>query len=359
MSNLIDNAPDTDNVESYEQVLSDSDIDNMSDEEFEAYINSRTIPERLHSSTTEEVEEETVNNQEVETTEEEVIESNEESTEEITEEQTEVEEEVVEEEVDYRKAYEELLNTPIKADGTEITLKNKEELISLAQKGVNYTRKTQELAKDRKLVESIREANISNDDLNMLIDVYKGNKEAIKSLVKKHNIEIDSYEDEESKYVPGNNIVSDVEVDMLDIVDEIKRSPHQQKISNIINNDWDRDSVELLRKDPSLLRGLFEEVSGGRFDEIQKIVAYEKIFDKNHIPDIVRYAGILERESSKNQQTQPTTVQAKPKVRPVAGDKKSASIQTNTSKTIKKQLTDEDLDNMSDEDFIKFYKNNK
>lgn len=241
MSNLDNTLETTNNVES-NKVLSDAVLDSMSDEEFEAYLNDGSIPERLQDSQEPETEPEDENTPEQEeqapeelpepqeqTQEQEVVEPN--------QEQEQEQEQPEQEQIDYEKAYKELFDTPIKADGTEFKLKNKDELIQLAQKGVNYTRKTQELAKDRKLVQSLREASIDEESLNMLIDVYKGNPEAIKEIVKKHNVEINEYEDSDepkAKYVPGKNIVSDLEVSMQDVIDEIQRSPHQQQVSMIL-----------------------------------------------------------------------------------------------------------------------------
>lgn len=113
-------------------------------------------------------------------------------------------------------------------------------------------------------------------------------------------------------------------------------------------------------KDPSLLRSLFEEVSMGRFDEIQPKVAYRKQFDNQQIPDLHRYVMILKEQEEKavtKQQATPPPV--KEKVKPIAGDKKAASIQTNTTKTSKRQISNSDLDKMSDEEFLNYYKANK
>lgn len=378
MSNLDNTLDNTNNGLSNDEtyVLSDETLDSMTDEEFNTYMDSGTIPEHLqelHSSSNEEpdieqgLDEKTQPEAFEEVTEvyEETNENVKESEEQTQESEQSTEEETVEEKFDYEKAYKELFDTPIRADNTEIKLKNKEELIQLVQKGVNYTRKTQELSKDRKLVQSLKEAEIDENALNTLIDVYKGNPQAIKEFVKKYNVDVDySFDDEDSeknKYIPGKNIVSDLEVTMSEVVDEIKGSKYHQQVTDVITKIWDRQSVDMIMKDPSLLRGLYEEISMNRFSEIQPILAYEKLFDKNQMPDIYRYKMILDKreEEQKNTKQVPVPPPVKEKVKPVAGNKKAASIQTNTVKTEKRQLSSQDLDKMSDEDFLKYYNSNK
>ena len=368
MSDQINETPQEDNVEviepqqNEENVLSGAQLDALSDDELDEYISSGKIPDSIQQSTEEEVPSENSNVTEEEV--EEPDETNETSEETPKEDDKESDSKTVDEkekepEIDYEKAYKELFDTPIKADGTEIKLKNKDELIALVQKGVNFTRKSQELSKKKKIVQSIESAGIKTEDLNQLIDIFKGDKKAIKSFIKDKKIELDDYtEDEEESYTPNNNIVSDKEVELSDVIDEVKSSPYLSKIENVLNNIWDKESVNMVSKDPVLLKGLLVEMSLGRFDDIHADVVKEKLFSNEKLPDIVRYARrAKELEDNIKQKSSSDINESKGKEKVTKKDntasKKSASPVRNTTKQVKHRITSADLDKMSDEEILK------
>ena len=85
--------------------------------------------------------------------------------------------------------------------------------------GANYTKKMQLMAPLKKAAESLSRADIKEDDLNFLIDVHKGDKEAIKKLLTKHNVDPMELDLDSTNYVPKNNIVSDEDVEYSNILD--------------------------------------------------------------------------------------------------------------------------------------------
>ena len=137
-------------------------------------------------------------------------------------------------EVDYKSIYEQVFK-PLKANGKEITPKSVEDIISLMQMGANYTKKMQLMAPMKKVVQSLDNAKIDEQELNFLIDVSKGDKEAIKQLLIKHKIdplEIDL--DNDNTYSPRNNIASDEDVEFNDTLMDIHDS--LPRIQEILNN---------------------------------------------------------------------------------------------------------------------------
>ena len=71
-------------------------------------------------------------------------------------------------EVDYKSIYEQVFK-PFKANGKEITPKSVEDIISLMQMGANYTKKMQLMAPMKKVVQSLDNAKIDEQELNFLI----------------------------------------------------------------------------------------------------------------------------------------------------------------------------------------------
>ena len=256
-------------------------------------------------------------------------------------------------EVDYKSIYEQVFK-PFKANGKEITPKSVEDIISLMQMGANYTKKMQLMAPMKKVVQSLDNAKIDEQELNFLIDVSKGDKEAIKQLLIKHKIdplEIDL--DGDNTYSPRNNIASDEDVEFNDTLMDIHDS--LPRIQEILNNTWDDNSKKAILKDPRLMRALHEEVQMGRFDEVQKRLEAEKTFGRyKGVSDVDAYIDLvskMEQERMKTK-TQPETPTRTESTKKIPDKSKAAPTKGKTSKS-SSSLTAKDLLSMSDDEFNK------
>ena len=256
-------------------------------------------------------------------------------------------------EVDYKSIYEQVFK-PFKANGKEITPKSVEDIISLMQMGANYTKKMQLMAPMKKVVQSLDNAKIDEQELNFLIDVSKGDKEAIKQLLIKHKIdplEIDL--DGDNTYSPRNNIASDEDVEFNDTLMDIHDS--LPRIQEILNNTWDDNSKKVILKDPRLMRALHEEVQMGRFDEVQKRLEAEKTFGRyKGVSDVDAYIDLvskMEQERMKTK-TQPETPTRTESTKKIPDKSKAAPTKGKTSKS-SSSLTAKDLLSMSDDEFNK------
>ena len=256
-------------------------------------------------------------------------------------------------EVDYKSIYEQVFKS-FKANGKEITPKSVEDIIGLMQMGANYTKKMQLMAPMKKVVQSLDNAKIDEQELNFLIDVSKGDKEAIKQLLIKHKIdplEIDL--DGDNTYSPRNNIASDEDVEFNDTLMDIHDS--LPRIQEILNNTWDDNSKKAILKDPRLMRALHEEVQMGRFDEVQKRLEAEKTFGRyKGVSDVDAYIDLvskMEQERMKTK-TQPETPTRTESTKKIPDKSKAAPTKGKTSKS-SSSLTAKDLLSMSDDEFNK------
>lgn len=256
-------------------------------------------------------------------------------------------------EVDYKSIYEQVFK-PFKANGKEITPKSVEDIISLMQMGANYTKKMQLMAPMKKVVQSLDNAKIDEQELNFLIDVSKGDKEAIKQLLIKHKIdplEIDL--DDDNTYSPRNNIASDEDVEFNDTLMDIHDS--LPKIQEILNNTWDDNSKKAILKDPRLMRALHEEVQMGRFDEVQKRLEAEKTFGRYRgVSDVNAYIDLVSKMEQERMKTkvQPETPIRTESTKKIPDKSKAAPTKGKTSKS-SSSLTAKDLLSMSDDEFNK------
>ena len=256
-------------------------------------------------------------------------------------------------EVDYKSIYEQVFK-PFKANGKEITPKSVEDIISLMQMGANYTKKMQLMAPMKKVVQSLDNAKIDEQELNFLIDVSKGDKEAIKQLLVKHKIdplEIDL--DGDNTYSPRNNIASDEDVEFNDTLMDIHDS--LPRIQEILNNTWDDNSKKAILKDPRLMRALHEEVQMGRFDEVQKRLEAEKTFGRyKGVSDVNAYIDLVSKMEQERMKTkiQPETPIRTESTKKIPDKSKAAPTKGKTSKS-SSSLTAKDLLSMSDDEFNK------
>ena len=353
--------PSVDTTE--EDNITSDDLANMSDSQFEEYLQSGKIPSTNNTDVSD-VSDEEDKDKEDEEDKETVSEKEDDETEVTVEDTNDVDNNEEQKDdssstdssstIDYKAAYETIFK-PFKANGKEITPRNVDDVINLMQMGANYTKKMQVIAPMKKVIESLNKAEIDEKNLNFLIDVYKGDKEAIKKLLKKHSVDPIELDLDETNYVPKNNIVSDEDVEFSNVLDDIRDS--LPKIQDIINSKWDKNSKDKLLSDPKLLRALHEEIQYGRFDKIQAQVEMEKMFGRYRgVSDLDAYIDIVTKAVQKeSQQHQPEPkVETKPesKVTHKIPDKTKAAP-TKTKSTTKSSLTAKDILSMSEEDFNK------
>ena len=344
-----------------EDNITSDDLANMSDSQFEEYLQSGKVPSINNTDvpdkeTNEDKEDEEANSEEDNKETEEVdVDVNDVDIKDNEEQNTDSSPTDNTSTIDYKTAYEAIFK-PFKANGKEITPRNVDDVINLMQMGANYTKKMQVIAPMKKVIESLNKAEINEENLNFLIDVYKGDKEAIKKLLKKHSVDPIELDLDETNYVPKNNIVSDEDVEFSNVIDEIRDS--LPKIQDIVKTKWDNSSRDKLLSDPRLLRALHEEIQYGRFDKIQAQVEMEKMFGRYRgVSDLDAYIDIVtkvvQQEAQQQQQPEPKVEpKPEPKVTRTIPDKTKAAP-TKTKSTTKSGYTAKDILSMSEEDFNK------
>lgn len=179
-------------------------------------------------------------------------------------------------EIDYKGFYDSIM-APIKANGHTIQLKNQDEVIKLIQQGANYTKKMQELAPYRKLNYMLKDNDLLDvNKLSFLIDINKGNPEAVKKFLKDHNIDpldIDTYS--ELNYKEGSNVVSDKEVAFREAYLGLGESDDGIKLRDTFNS-YDEKSKDLLVDHPELMNDLLQQKRAGIYDSITAEIDRQK-----------------------------------------------------------------------------------
>ena len=338
---------DEDNTDS----ISKEQLDALNDDEFTEYLNTGKLPNHIKTNSNENIKEDikdtTVNTEPT---------TNSVKQEQVEEQkQEDTKEETATDTIDYKAVYDSIFK-PFKANGKTIAPRNAEDVISLMQMGANYTKKMQLMAPMKRAVESLNKAGINEEELNFLIDIHNGDKEAIKNLLKKNEIDPIDLDIEDTKYIPKNNIASDADVEFSETLMDIESS--LPKIQEILNKTWDSKSKQLVLKDPQLMRALHQEIEMGRFDEVQQRLEIEKTFGRyKGVSDIEAYIDLVTKmvnEKARTPVTETKHIERQPETTTKSiPDKTKAAPVRSKPKNQGSTLTAKDLFSMSEEEFNK------
>lgn len=265
--------------------------------------------------------------------------------------------------------YEEFYKTvmaPFKANGRMVQLNNAQEVISLMQKGTDYTRKTQDLARYKKPLLMLEKAKLLDEDnVSFYIDLMNGNQEAIRKLLKDKNIDTFSLPSDEEpiNYVPGPNTVSDIEIALDDTVRDIESKPYGNSFINDVYR-YDTRSKTYISQDPRIMEVLFQQKQSGVYDKIVTEVERQKLIGNisPNTPFIDAYYSVgsmMLRQQGNNQQSRngfntPQPLTRRPAITPSNLDNSQRAraagitrISSQARQPIKNPLS------MSDEEFLK------
>ena len=177
----------------------------------------------------------------------------------------------------------------IKANGMDLELTN-EELIKLAPKALDYTKKMQEISPWRKTISALKDNDMTEADVNLMIDIMKGDKDAITSVIKKYDIDTMDIDTENAKeYTPTVHGKSETELNIQDVESRISGDAEYATTRNVLVNQWDQDSWNTMTKDPNMIEGLHADVKSGVFDKVSPIALKLKALDNGRKSDVDYY----------------------------------------------------------------------
>ncbi len=270
-----------------------------------------------------------------------------------------------------------------KASGAEVEFTQEEMLAQFPEvysKALDYTKKMQTIKPYRKMIDAWEQEKLTHEDMNFAIDLLKGDKEAITTLIRKSGIDaLDLDVESNSNYKPNNYGRSDVELDIHEITSKISQDPEYETTHQVLTKEWDDESWTEMTKRPQLIELLHTDVRNGMFNKVNPIA------QKLKMQDVVRYgrgmrsdldyyksaAGVYSEQNTRNtqlikqqqaaavQQRQIADVKVKEERREatkLAAVKRKAAAPTK-SKAGTKQLTDylaEDFGKMSDDEYLKW-----
>lgn len=213
--------------------------------------------------------------------------ADEEVTEEVSEEKTEdvKTEEVTEPQTAQKRKY--------KANGKEFEFTDDEIFNQFGKvfgQAMNYTQKMQAIAPYRSIIETVKEQGFTQEDMNLMVDVLKGDKQALAAVMKRTGVDaLDVDTEAGESYRPKNYGRNDTELAIQDIVEEIGKDPEYPVTYHIVEKQWDSKSRETFVKNPDLIKELHIDVRNGVFDKVSPMAMKMKVLDGGRKSDLEYY----------------------------------------------------------------------
>ena len=209
-----------------------------------------------------------------------------------TEDEDPIEDVESEEDINDEIAQKEQQELVFKANGREFKFTQDEMLEQFPKifgQAMDYTKKTQAMKPWRKTIDAIEQAKLGHEDINLMIDVMKGNKEAIAEVLKRTGVDSLEIDTENSKYTPNDYGRDDKALAIKDIVDEISVDKEYEITHRVLSKEWDEKSFREMTEDPDLIRLLHVDVKTGMFDKVQPIADKIKVLDRGSKTDLEYY----------------------------------------------------------------------
>lgn len=254
------------------------------------------LEEEIVDEPTEEIDEEADGDTEQPVEDEEDSDENtEEGTEEDETEETEEPAELDEEEADKSEESEEkpaeepeISKYKVKANGSDFEF-TVDELVQLAPKAMDYTRKMQEIKPWRTTISALKDNGITHDNVNMMIDAFKGDKDAITELVKQAGLDTLDIDTENVNYSPKEYGRSEIELEIDEVVSTISKDPEYKITQHVVDAQWDDVSRSKLAENPQMISGLHADIKSGLYDSVSPLMTKLKALDGGRKSDIEYY----------------------------------------------------------------------
>ena len=261
-------------------------------------------------------------------------------------------------EVNYREFYEQMTK-PFKANGREIQITKPEDMISLAQKGLNYVKNMTELKPIKQLNALLNQHGITQEDLGLLIELKQKKPEAIAKIVKESGVDIYGLDvDEADKYVPNAPQAPHVNEALEATLEELKvSSPVFNQTIQVVGNQWDDSSRNKIAEHPQLLRIIDAQMADGTFAKIDSVVQYERALGRLvGLSDLEAYVEVERRLQQVGSQPTPVVVASQQPVetrqqQQVNSQRKSAASPRAVKETVVNQPINSPA--LSDDEFLK------
>jgi hypothetical protein len=194
-----------------------------------------------------------------------------------------------------------------KANGREYEF-TKEEMFekfpSMFGQAMDYTKKMQAIKPWRQTIDALESAELSHKDVNLMIDVLKGDKDAISEVIKKAGIDAMELDTENSQYAPKDYGRDEETLALKDVIDTISSDTEYEVTQRVLGKEWDESSWGTLSKQPHMIKALHEDVKSGMYDKLQPIAEKLKLYNGGGKSDLEYYGEAAAQYFAQEKQRQ-------------------------------------------------------
>lgn len=198
-------------------------------------------------------------------------------------------------EVDH-KAFYERITSKFKAAGTELAVTNPDDIISLMQKGADYTKKMQAVSHLKGLNEVLRENGLDDPaEFGYLIDLKNHKPEAIARLLKESGLDAFELDEEKAASYQAPSINFEAKTKAVNVREIVEAHANDAEFNEVFTNarTWDDISQQEIVNDPTLLVTMAEHKRNGVYDRIMQEMQNERLVRGNvNEPALQQYVRI-------------------------------------------------------------------
>ena len=271
--------------------------------------------------------------------------------------------------IDYKAEYEKLL-APFNAAGQEIKVQSVDEAIRLMQMGVGFNKKTAAMKDLRRKIQPLEEHKLlTEENISLFIDlVAKKDQNALKKLINDFGVDpIDIDTDDSSEYKPNTYTADENRLELDDVLDSLRDSPHYTNILDIVGNKWDEKSKQAVAAKPNIMNDLESHITSGVYEKVNAEMQRQRALGYlQGMSDLEAYntvgAKMAEAGAFQEQQTAPLEAQNQNqtqqnvaptnKTNPELNSKRKAAATTKSMPSSQNPPQKNPL-GMSDEEFLK------
>lgn len=206
------------------------------------------------------------------------------------------------------KAFYDKVTAGFKANGKTYKIDNPDDLIALAQQGLNYNQKMAAIKPSLKIVRALQERGIESlEQLGELFDLHDKKPEAIAALVQKSGIDTYQLEEQAKAYVPSVPQVNDQLFEFEQAAKALEGNPHFGTVVQNLQTYDDQTRQEIFTK-PHLLNVLTDHVANGYYDQIMARLEIEQATGRTRGMSFLQAYDAIGQQMFGQPQQQPVNV---------------------------------------------------
>jgi len=174
------------------------------------------------------------------------------------------EESLTQDEEDFLDKY--LQENPLeaKSKSARFLINSRAKMQESANKALDYHKKTMELAEWREDIAILQSGEITKDDLILLAEAKRGNKDAIAKMAQNNNVDVFELDDEAAEnYSPQREYMSTEQLEMNELATELLADPVVAPAMEQFSTDMPSDFREALSTNGTVLKGFAQDIRSG------------------------------------------------------------------------------------------------